>query len=123
MSLYDYEQSRKLSATDQPFYALIMAAMRRADTDNLTRLQSAFPEVWRELQARYNAPGGMLPGERDDEAPEYSDDDKPVVALLYDGRDDATGVPDSIEELSETSEGRVIDLMQALKDSLAEKSE
>jgi hypothetical protein len=113
MSLYDYEQSRKLSATDQPFYALIMAAMRRADTDNLTRLQSAFPEVWRELQTRYNAPGGMLPGERDDEAPapEYNDEDKPVVALLYDGRDDATGVPDD-------NAGRIIDLMAELKKSL-----
>ena len=84
MSLYDYEQSRKLNATAQPFYALIMAAMRQADTDNLTRLRSAFPDVWRELEARYNAPGGMLPGERDD-------DDSPAVVLLYDGRADATG--------------------------------
>jgi hypothetical protein len=85
MSLYDYEQSRKLNATAQPFYALIMAAMRQADTDNLTRLRSAFPDVWRELEARYNAPGGMLPGERDDDAPNGD------VTLLYDGRGDATG--------------------------------
>ena len=84
MSLYDYQQSRKLAATDQPFYALIMAAMRQADTDNLTRLQVAFPEVWREFQTRYNAPGGLLPEER------ASD----VVTLLYDGAksdNDATG--------------------------------
>jgi hypothetical protein len=68
MSLYDYEQSRKLGATGQPFYALIMAAMRQADTDNLTRLRIGFPEVYGELEARYSSPGGMLPGERDDDA-------------------------------------------------------
>ena len=87
MSLYDYEQSRKLGATGQPFYALIMAAMRQADTDNLTRLRMVFSNVWTELEARYNSPGGMLPGERDD--------DGPAVVLLYDGRDDdATGAPE-----------------------------
>ncbi len=63
MSLYDYEVSRELEAHDLPFYALIMAAMRRADTDNLDLLRAAFPEVWAELSARYHAPGGMLPGD------------------------------------------------------------
>ena len=60
MSLYDYETSRALENDDIPFYALIMAAMRRADTDNARILEAAFPEVWRELMARYHAPGGML---------------------------------------------------------------
>jgi len=44
-----------------PFYALIMAAMRGADTDNLDKLRAAFPEVYRELRERYNAPGGQIP--------------------------------------------------------------
>lgn len=60
MSLFDYERSKYVAALDEPFHALIMAAMRQADTDNLAKLQFAFPETWRELIDRYNAPGGVL---------------------------------------------------------------
>ena len=60
MSRFDYEQSRRIALSDPPFRALIMAAMRRADSDNLKRLQVAFPDVWRELEVRYNTPGGRL---------------------------------------------------------------
>jgi hypothetical protein len=45
---------------DLPFYALIMTAMRQADTRNLAHLQRAWPQVWEELKLRYNAPGGFL---------------------------------------------------------------
>jgi len=58
VSLYDYERSKKLEG--EPFYGLIMAAMRRADTDNMGKLEGLFPEVWDELHARYHAPGGVL---------------------------------------------------------------
>lgn len=47
-----------------PFYSLLMAAMRAADTDNLAKLESVFPDVLSDLRARYNAPGGYLPGEK-----------------------------------------------------------
>lgn len=60
MSHYDYNLSK---AIDAPFYAIIMAAMRGADTFNADALRRAFPETWDELQARYNSPGGFLPGE------------------------------------------------------------
>jgi hypothetical protein len=60
VSLYDYEVSRRISATDPPFYALIMAAIRKADTVNTALLRAAFPDVYAEFQARYNAPGGQL---------------------------------------------------------------
>ena len=63
MSYYDYRVSASLHLQDVPFYALIMAAARRADTTNLTKLRMAWPEVVAELEARYNAPGGLLPGE------------------------------------------------------------
>lgn len=63
MSLYDYERSRAIAAQDEPFYALLMAAMRQADDRNLHLLRSFWPDVWDELQARYNAPGGMLAGD------------------------------------------------------------
>lgn len=60
MSRYDYERSRVLELDDEPFYALIMAAMRKADDDNLRLLREAWPEVWDELYARYHSPGGIL---------------------------------------------------------------
>ena len=66
MSYYDYVRSIQIAIQDEPFYALIMAAMRQADTNNLARLQLAFPAVFDELRARIEAPDGVLPGE-----PEY----------------------------------------------------
>lgn len=63
MSLYDYLQGQKISGEDYPFYALVQACMRQADTNNLEKLKMIFPEVWKELQARYNALGGKLEGE------------------------------------------------------------
>ena len=66
MTHYDYNASKMISLQGHPFYALIMAAMRQADTSNLTKLRLAFPFVWQELEARYNAPGGVLPHEVQD---------------------------------------------------------
>lgn len=63
MSHHDYRASQLISAERPPFYALIMAAMRQADTLNCRKLASAFPDIWEELQARYDAPGGYLEGE------------------------------------------------------------
>ena len=63
MSLYDYEKSREIYGADLPFYALIMAAMRGADTQNFQKLAMVFPATAIELEQRYNAPGGRLVGE------------------------------------------------------------
>lgn len=63
MSHFDYEASKHAALQDYPFHALIMAAMRQADTDNLEILKAGFPGTWTELDARYNAPGGLLPGD------------------------------------------------------------
>lgn len=61
MSHYDYLLSKALADNEATsFYALIMAAMRRADSDNQITLAFGFPAVWKELQDRYNAPGGAL---------------------------------------------------------------
>lgn len=60
MSLYDYRVGQEISSKDYPFYALIQAAMRQADTDNLQKLREAFPETHKELLIRYNAPGGVI---------------------------------------------------------------
>jgi hypothetical protein len=64
MSYYDYSKSRELLLDDPPYAALIMAAMRKADTTNVAILQEAYPQIWHELQERYNALGGLLTGER-----------------------------------------------------------
>jgi hypothetical protein len=71
MSLHEYVISNKLTREDLPFYALIMAAMRKADDVNSFKLRAVFPEVWEELSVRYNAPGGYLPEEvpKDEETP------------------------------------------------------
>lgn len=60
MSLYDYIKSQEIAADDHPFYAILMAAMRQADTINTAKLKGVWPEVWNELQERYNAPHGIL---------------------------------------------------------------
>ena len=64
MSLHTYLEGRRLYVEDAPFYSYIQAAMRKADSDNLAKLKEAWPEQWRELQARYNEPGGILPEDR-----------------------------------------------------------
>lgn len=73
MSFYDFHRANELNKRDEPFYGLIMAAMLRADTDNLLKLRHLFPEVHQELDMRYHAPGGFLPEELPKE-----DDDKAV---------------------------------------------
>lgn len=82
MSLYDYEVGLQINSHDYPFYALIQAAIRQADSDNITILRHAFPEVYEELLQRYSAPGGVLPQDKEEElhiriistpAPRHSD--------------------------------------------------
>jgi hypothetical protein len=63
MSYYDYRASSDPALSSAPFYALLMAAMRQADTPNTEKFKAAWPDVWQELYDRYNAPGGLLPGE------------------------------------------------------------
>jgi len=60
VSYHEYKASQKLEMEDVPFYAIIMAAMRRADDNNLDKLKQAWPEIWDELFARYHAPGGKI---------------------------------------------------------------
>ncbi len=60
----DYELGIRIildcSLSSDDFYSVIQTAMRLADTDNLEKLKSAFPDEWEDLQSRYNAPGGRL---------------------------------------------------------------
>jgi hypothetical protein len=65
MSLHAYHVSRAIEKKDAPFYALIMAAMLKADSDNTAKLKAAWPEVWAELEQRYDAPLGVIPADGD----------------------------------------------------------
>lgn len=63
MSYKDYVDGRDIAAK-YSFEALIMGFMRIADDDNRTYLMAKYPQIWAELKARYNSPGGLLPGEK-----------------------------------------------------------
>jgi hypothetical protein len=63
LSHYDYQVSIRIELKQYPFYAVLMAAMRQADTENLRRLRLMFPDTWDELKARIHAPAGLLPGD------------------------------------------------------------
>jgi hypothetical protein len=63
MSLHSYQQSIEISAKEYQFSALIMAAIRKADSVNTRILSLAFPDIAQELDARYESPDGKLPGE------------------------------------------------------------
>lgn len=67
MARCDYLVSQVIREKDYAFSALIMGAMRKADNLNLEKLKKAWPDIWKELQARYNAVGGWLPGEINDD--------------------------------------------------------
>lgn len=62
MSRKDYLDSQKIEQFS--FEAIIMGFMRIADSENLAFLRSKYPEIYQELKARYNAPGGYLEGEK-----------------------------------------------------------
>ena len=59
MSQYSFEISRRLLPEDAPFSALIMAAMRKADTHNAAALRFAFPDIAREFYERFWCGGGL----------------------------------------------------------------
>ena len=61
MGLHEYLVSQKIEREDYPFYSLVMALARKADTDNLEKLKVAFPKTVKELERRYYAGAGILP--------------------------------------------------------------
>lgn len=63
MSLRDYKDAEKL-AHKHGVEAFIMAILRKGDLAYSAPLAKAFPSVLKEFTARYNAPGGKLPGDK-----------------------------------------------------------
>lgn len=48
---------------DPPISSLMMLVIRKADTVNTAKIRAMWPELYEEFLERYNAPGGVLPGE------------------------------------------------------------
>lgn len=80
LNLIDYEISKRLSAADLPFQALIAAAIRKADTEHLMALRRIFPELFDDLQKRYSAPGGLLPGDTSGSPERYIEQARDVAS-------------------------------------------
>ena len=53
MSLYDYEESKKIAAEYPLFVSLIITAVWEADTLKFGKLKSVFPEIIEEFEKRY----------------------------------------------------------------------
>lgn len=61
----EWNEAMALRKDDPSFYALIGAAMMKADTFNVMALDLAFPGFRDQVQARYDAPMGVLPSDPD----------------------------------------------------------
>jgi hypothetical protein len=85
MSLYDYEVGKEIWAkySDDEFYGIVQTLMRFADSTNLAKLKTAWPDIWTELQSRYNAPGGLLPGETLEKGCEGVSTERLLYLLLF----------------------------------------
>jgi len=59
--------SIEMAMEDYPFNAIIMAAMRRADTSNLEMLKRCWPKIWDELVELYNTPGAYMKREQSED--------------------------------------------------------
>lgn len=73
MSHLDYEHSKRLSllAHESPgnaFVSLLFALLREAGSEEFLALSRLFPRWTNEFRARYDAPGGLLPGEQEGQA-------------------------------------------------------
>jgi hypothetical protein len=63
MNHYDYQISRHIEREGYPFYALLGALIRQADSDNLAKLEQAFPTEVEIFKQRYNNQGGLSDAE------------------------------------------------------------
>ena len=65
MSLNEYSEGMTIAAKEPPFNALIYAAMRKANPENLEILKYAWPYIWVEYEMRSDCVGGLLESEKE----------------------------------------------------------
>jgi hypothetical protein len=61
MSLHEYLYSKTLDKYDPPFYGLLFAMLRKADSENVRLISRDWPEKYEEFGARYHAGYGIIP--------------------------------------------------------------
>lgn len=88
MSLYNYKKSQEIAREDPLFAALIMSAMRKADSRSIIKLGVAFPRIFSEFQARNRAPLGMLDGDKVQVKIEDSKGKVETFQKIFKSRDD-----------------------------------
>lgn len=66
MGLFEYRQAETAKVSSVSFDTIIMTAILKADSANLERLTMAFPHLVKEVQERYNNPGGLTDAEKVD---------------------------------------------------------
>lgn len=59
-SILDYQESLRLSKHDPSFSALIFSLIRKADSNNLSKISLAWPDLLAEFKLRYKSHGGAL---------------------------------------------------------------
>lgn len=64
MSYHEYRVSQLITSKGYPFYAMLFAMIRQADSNNLEKIKQAWPARYEEFMSRYHSPGGLLGGER-----------------------------------------------------------
>lgn len=86
MTVHDYQHARGIESAAPSLRSLLMAAMLRATDTDEAILRSHFRDVYDELRVRFDAPRGLLAGEKDGDG-WFRDDD----GVLY--NDDGEAVP------------------------------
>jgi len=65
MDEFEFRDGIALWRQGHSFYALLVAAFKKADSNNLEKLKVAFPDEFEIARKRYAAPdSGLLPGEK-----------------------------------------------------------
>jgi hypothetical protein len=65
MSYDEYVEGMATAADIITFNALIYAAMRKADVENLEILKYCWPSIWAEYVIRQDLPNGVLEAEKE----------------------------------------------------------
>lgn len=57
---YEYQESRQDISHNTSFYGLLAVCIRKADSDNLRRIENEWPEFTAEIKERIGSPAGCL---------------------------------------------------------------
>jgi hypothetical protein len=91
-----HRASAEISQEDPPFYALLFALMRKADTEHQNRIKELWPDAYRELWLRTVSPDGLL-----------VEDGEPLIRRIL--GDDYDAVRPRVASLAGDEGGKVVE--------------